>query len=94
MTDTQVFLGLKIAGEKRSEHPSVRMAELLKCGAGKEIGSLSRLRKFQKFWGFFVIALNFALTSFQQSAKMSKKEFKKSGKIKKALPFRKQNIYK
>ena len=94
MTDTQVFLGLKIAGEKRSEHPSVRMAEPLKCGAGKEIGSLSRSRKFQKFWGFFVIALNFALTSFQQSAKMSKKEFKKSGKIKKALPFRKQNIYK
>lgn len=94
MTDTQVFLGLKIAGKKRPERPSVRMAEPLKRGAGKEIGSLSRLRKLQKFWGFFVIALNFVLTSFPQSAKISKKEFKKSEKIKKALPFWKQNIYK
>ena len=77
MTDTQVFLGLKIAGKKRPEHPSVRMAEPLKCGAGKEIGSLSRLRKLQKFWGFVVIALNFALTSFPQSAKIRQKEIKK-----------------
>ena len=84
MTDTQVFLGLKIAGKKRPERPTVRMAEPLKCGAGKEIGSLSRLRKLQKFWGFFVISLNFALTSFQQSAKISEKELKKSGKIKNA----------
>lgn len=73
MTDPQVFLELKIAGKKRPEHPSVRMAEPLKCGAGKEIGSLSRLRKLQKFWGFFVIAL----TSFPQSAKIRQKEIKK-----------------
>ena len=77
MTDPQVFLGLKIAGKKRPENPSVRMAEPLKCGAGKEIGSLSRLRKLHKFWGFFVIALNFALTSFPQSAKIRQKEIKK-----------------
>jgi hypothetical protein len=64
MTDPQVFLGLKIAGKKRPENPSVRMAKLLKCGAEKEIGTLLCLKKLQKFWGFFVISLNFALTTF------------------------------
>ena len=77
MTDTQVFLGLTIAGEKRPENPAVRMVEPLKCGAEKEIGSLSCLKKLQKFWGFFVVSLNFALTSFPQSAKIRQKEIKK-----------------
>ena len=77
MTDTQVFLGLTIAGKKRPEHPTVKMAEPLKCGAGKEIGSLFGLKKLQKFWGFFVISLDFALTSFPQSAKIRQKEIKK-----------------
>ena len=77
MTDTQVFLGLTIAGEKRPENPTVRMAEPLKCGAGKKIGSLYCLKKLQKFWGFFVVSLNFALTSFPGSAKIRQKEIKK-----------------
>lgn len=72
MTDTQVFLGLKIAGKKRPEHPSVRMAELLKCGAGKKIGSLFLLEKASEVPGLFY-CIKFSLTILSLFVKMGKR---------------------
>ena len=82
MTDTQVFLGLTIAGKKRPEHPTVKMTEPLKCEAGKKIGSLSCLKKPQKFWGFF-IALNFHWQFFRFLLKWEK-GIKKSASVQEA----------